>query len=287
MPMTPKNPTSSMSFTPGLVASDLDGTLLDSQSQLSQRTYQALESLDQRDIPFVVATGRPLRWLEQAVAQMPSHPICVVSNGAVIYDPFHSQILRRTTISPSILRDLVQVARELLPDACIAVERVHTELIPDTGKGPKDEFLLHSHCSQEWGTRELPKVDTAELVSEPAVKFMVRQNDTSSEELADVLFSEIGHLVNITYSIDGLVECSNPAATKGEALVRILDYFDLTEESMISFGDMPNDIDMLQLAAWGVAVENAHPSVKKHADEIGPSNDADGVAQTVERFLAH
>lgn len=287
MPMTPKNPTSSMSFTPGLVASDLDGTLLDSQSQLSQRTYQALESLDQRDIPFVVATGRPLRWLEQAVAQMPSHPICVVSNGAVIYDPFHSQILRRTTISPSILRDLVQVARELLPDACIAVERVHTELIPDTGKGPKDEFLLHSHCSQEWGTRELPKVDTAELVSEPAVKFMVRQNDTSSEELADVLFSEIGHLVNITYSIDGLVECSNPAATKGEALVRILDYFDLTEESMISFGDMPNDIDMLQLAAWGVAVENAHPSVKKHADEIGPSNDADGVAQIVERFLAH
>ncbi|MFY9190657.1 MAG: HAD family hydrolase [Lawsonella sp.] len=285
--MTPKNPTSSMSFTPGLVASDLDGTLLDSQSQLSQRTYQALESLDQRDIPFVVATGRPLRWLEQAVAQMPSHPICVVSNGAVIYDPFHSQILRRTTISPSILRDLVQVARELLPDACIAVERVHTELIPDTGKGPKDEFLLHSHCSQEWGTRELPKVDTAELVSEPAVKFMVRQNDTSSEELADVLFSEIGHLVNITYSIDGLVECSNPAATKGEALVRILDYFDLTEESMISFGDMPNDIDMLQLAAWGVAVENAHPSVKKHADEIGPSNDADGVAQIVERFLAH
>ncbi|HHY07568.1 MAG TPA: HAD family phosphatase [Corynebacteriales bacterium] len=285
--MTPKNPTSSMSFTPGLVASDLDGTLLDSQSQLSQRTYQALESLDQRDIPFVVATGRPLRWLEQAVAQMPSYLICVVSNGAVIYDPFHSQILRRTTISPSILRDLVQVARELLPDACIAVERVHTELIPDTGKGPKDEFLLHSHCSQEWGTRELPKVDTAELVSEPAVKFMVRQNDTSSEELADVLFSEIGHLVNITYSIDGLVECSNPAATKGEALVRILDYFDLTEESMISFGDMPNDIDMLQLAAWGVAVENAHPSVKKHADEIGPSNDADGVAQIVERFLAH
>jgi len=276
-----------MSFTPGLVASDLDGTLLDSQSQLSQRTYQALESLDQRDIPFVVATGRPLRWLEQAVAQMPSYLICVVSNGAVIYDPFHSQILRRTTISPSILRDLVQVARELLPDACIAVERVHTELIPDTGKGPKDEFLLHSHCSQEWGTRELPKVDTAELVSEPAVKFMVRQNDTSSEELADVLFSEIGHLVNITYSIDGLVECSNPAATKGEALVRILDYFDLTEESMISFGDMPNDIDMLQLAAWGVAVENAHPSVKKHADEIGPSNDADGVAQIVERFLAH
>ena len=205
MPMTPKNPTSSMSFTPGLVASDLDGTLLDSQSQLSQRTYQALESLDQRDIPFVVATGRPLRWLEQAVAQMPSYLICVVSNGAVIYDPFHSQILRRTTISPSILRDLVQVARELLPDACIAVERVHTELIPDTGKGPKDEFLLHSHCSQEWGTRELPKVDTAELVSEPAVKFMVRQNDTSSEELADVHY-EIGHLVNITYSIDGLVE---------------------------------------------------------------------------------
>ena len=290
MPMTPTNPTSTnptnpVSFSPGLIASDLDGTLLNSQSRLSERTYRALDSLDKRDIPFVVATGRPLRWLEQAVAQMPTNPICVVANGALIYDPFHRQVLHRTTMSPSTLRDLIQVTRKLLPDACIAVERVYTELIPDTGKGPRDEFLVHSDCRQEWGNLDLPMASASELASEPAVKFMVRQNDMSSDELAETLFAEVGHMVNMTYSIDGLVECANPAATKGEALARILDYFDLTEESLVSFGDMPNDIDMLQLAAWGVAVENAHPSVKQYADEIAPSNDEDGVAQVIERFL--
>lgn len=290
MPMTPTNPTSTnptnpVSFSPGLIASDLDGTLLNSQSQLSERTYRALQALDKRDIPFVVATGRPLRWLEQAVAQMPTHPICVVANGALIYDPFHQQALHRTTMSPSVLRDLIHVTRKVLPDACIAVERVHTELIPNTGKGPQDEFLVHSACQQDWEGAEFPTASTSELASEPAVKFMVRQKDMSSDELAKTLFAEVGHLVNMTYSIDGLVECSNPAATKGEALARILDYFDLTEESLVSFGDMPNDIDMLQLAAWGVAVDNAHPTVKEKADEIAPSNDADGVAQVIERFV--
>lgn len=283
--MTSADSISTVSFTPGLVASDIDGTLLNSQAQVTERTYRVLEALDRRDIPFVIATGRPLRWLDQAVDQLPTSPICVAANGAVIYDSHHRQLLQRYTLSPTTLRDVVQVTRKLLPDACIAVERVYAELIPDTGRGPQDEFLVHEECRLDWGGARMPMVSADELVAEPAVKFMVRQNDTSSEEIADVLFAEIGHLVNMTYSVDGLVECASPAATKGEALSHILDYFDLTEESLLSFGDMPNDLDMLQLSAWGVAVENAHPMVKAQADEVAPSHDEDGVAQVLERFL--
>ena len=61
---------------------------------------------------------------------------------------------------------------------------------------------------------------------------------------------------------------------------------DVPEEAVVAFGNMPNDMDMLQLSTWGVAVENAHHAVLAAADEVTASNDDDGVALVMERLLA-
>ena len=125
----------------GLVATDLDGTLLDSYKRVSPCTQAAIAQLYERHIPLVIATGRPLRWLPPVWEQLPLRPLCICMNGAVIYDSFHHQVLRRAVLKPTVLRDIVQSVHEALPEACFAVERITSEMTPSTGEGPVEEFL--------------------------------------------------------------------------------------------------------------------------------------------------
>ena len=270
----------------GLVATDLDGTLLDSHKRVSPRTQAVLAQLDECHIPLVIATGRPVRWLPPVWEQLPVRPLCICMNGAVIYDSFHRQVLRRVVLKPTVLQDIVQSVHEALPEACFAVERITSEMTPSTGEGPVEEFLIAENNEHIWYEQNAPRTSLAALAEEPAAKLLVRAEDISSAEMAEMLCPLVEPVANATYSVDGgLVEISHPVATKGEALVRILDYWDLSEETLLAFGDMPNDMDMLELAAWGVAVENAHPAVQAAADEVTVSNDEDGVAVVLERLL--
>src|SRR5207237_1234912 len=125
-----------------------------------------------------------------------------------------------------------------------------------------------------------------ELVTDPVVKLLVRHPELDSDELMAKARAVVGELAAVTHSsADGLVEIADAGVSKAVALQDLAAERELGADDVIAFGDMPNDLPLLEWAGWGVAVANAHPDVRELADEVTASNDDDGVAQVLERLV--
>lgn len=277
-----------------LVASDLDGTLLRNDDTLSPRTKAAIDRVVERSI-FVMATGRPPRWVHPVAELLGHRGLAVCSNGAVIMDLTDESIVDAQLLQPSHARAAVAVIQSLLPGAGIAVDRL-------SGFGHDPGY--RSAYTMPKGARVAP-IDEL-IADEPMLKVLFRHPEMDTNILA-ALVAAIGDGGSVTYGAAGptsgmgasaydstsplslgntLIEIQAPGVTKAAALARVCDRFNIDYASTIAFGDMPNDIEMLSWVSHGVAMSNAHIDVKAVANEITASNDEDGVAAILERELA-
>ncbi len=105
-----------------------------------------------------------------------------------------------------------------------------------------------------------PSGPAEEVLSEVAVKVLVKAPGTDPATLRDVVAAAVGDRATPTWSVDGLVEISAAGVTKAAALARVCDRLGVAAEDVVAFGDMPNDLPMLAWAGTSYAVANAHPS---------------------------
>jgi Cof subfamily protein (haloacid dehalogenase superfamily) len=267
---------------PRLVASDVDGTLLDPGDRVSGRTREVVARVVAAGVPFVLVTGRPPRWIPPIVEQLGHAGPTVCANGAVLYDAATDQVSYTMTLDPLQLRDAAQVVAAVLPDAKLAVE-LPTSSAAVNGA---DQFLAEPGYTHPW-----PGADSADaprdlLLGRPAIKLLVRQSDASSDVMATAVRELVGSQLDVTFSTGhGLIEVSAPGVTKGTGLARLAGELGIAAADVLALGDMPNDLSMLQWAGHGVAMANAHPSVLESADEITARNSEDGLAVILERWF--
>ncbi len=107
-----------------MIASDVDGTLLDDDEKITARTREAVHAAVDSGAQFVLATGRPARWVQPVVDALGLAPMAVCANGAVIYDPSTDRIVSARTLSTDALGELAEIATRVIPGAGLAVERV-------------------------------------------------------------------------------------------------------------------------------------------------------------------
>ncbi|MVU79749.1 Cof-type HAD-IIB family hydrolase [Nocardia sp. ET3-3] len=266
-----------------MVASDVDGTLIDHREQVSARTKAAIGALIADGVPFVLATGRPPRWIDPVVDGLGFAPLCVCGNGAVIYDSASDRVLDTRTLDIETLTWAADLAERLLPGCGLAAERVgvsaHDAATP--------QFVSSPEYEHAWLNPDDTQVSRAEVISASAIKMLIRLPGTSSAVMRTVLEPHLAGRADLTYSTDnGLIELSAPGVSKATGLATIAQRLGVQHSSLIAFGDMPNDVPMLLMAGHGVAVANAHPEAIAAADEVAPSNSEDGVARTLERWWA-
>jgi Cof subfamily protein (haloacid dehalogenase superfamily) len=252
-----------------LVASDIDGTLIHDDGTLSPQTIDVIAALP---VPFVVVTGRPVRWLHQLYQQMPAPVTAVCANGAVVYDPVHDRILRANPLSTDLLLDVSKRLREAVPDIALAVE-------VEDGRS----FWYEEAWPVRWETvpQQVRVLSTPEeLTSVPAVKLLARSASHDPDAFLELVSHTLGELAETTHSSkSALVEISAPAVTKAAGLAWLCERDGIEASEVLAFGDMPNDIPMLAWAGHGVAMGNAHPAARAVADEVTLTNDEDGVAR--------
>jgi Cof subfamily protein (haloacid dehalogenase superfamily) len=266
---------------PGLVASDVDGTLLDPWEQVSERTARTVRRVAASDTPFVLVTGRPPRWLPEIVEGLGVAGITVCSNGAVVYDAAADRVVRSDGIDPLLLHDVRHELRRTLPGCLFAVERSTGRARDRVG----EQFLAETGFWKVWPNSDIRVVAADELVGKEAVKMLVLHEHLTSEEMALAAEEVIGSQLQVTYSTGaGLLELSSPGVNKASGLASVAAEFEVEQADVIAFGDMPNDIPMLDWAGHGVAMRNAHADVLNVADEIAAPNGEDGVAQVLERW---
>jgi hypothetical protein len=267
---------------PKLVACDVDGTLLGPAGLASRRTVDAVSRVVASGVPFVLATGRPPRWIPPVVDELEHAGLAVCANGAVLYDAANDQVLGTEALDPVLLRDAADALDKALPGCMLAVERAGDRALP-----AEQEFLAELDYAHPWPNADSLHAPRDELLGQAAVKLLVRHPEMTSEAMAEAASAVIGDAVAVTFSTSsGLIELSAPGVTKGSGLAAVARRFGVRAEDVIAFGDMPNDLPMLAWAGHGVAMANAHPAVLDVADEVTAPNTEDGVALVLERWFA-
>jgi Cof subfamily protein (haloacid dehalogenase superfamily) len=266
---------------PALIATDVDGTLLDDDERVTPRTRSAVHAAVAAGAQFVLATGRPPRWIPQVVDELGLAPMSVCANGAVIYDSAADRIVSARTLSADVLAELAEVATRVIPGAGLAVERV--------GRSAHDaatpQFVSSPGYEHAWLNPDNTEVSVADLLSAPAIKLLIRKAGARSADMLAELSKHIGLQGDLTYSTNnGLIEVLPLGISKATGVAELAHPLGIAADDVVAFGDMPNDVPMISWAGLGVAMGNAHPEVIAAADEVTTTNSDDGLARVLERW---
>ncbi|ORV60388.1 Cof-type HAD-IIB family hydrolase [Mycobacterium gastri] len=266
---------------PALIACDVDGTLLDDDEIVTARTRAAVRAAVAAGATFILATGRPPRWVRPVVDALGFAPMAVCANGAVIYDPATDRVLSARTLSVDALAALAETAQRVIPGAGLAVERIG-DRAHDTAT---PQFVSSPGYEHAWLNPDHTEVSIEDLLSAPAIKLLIRKTGATSAEMAARLAEHLGAKGEITYSTNnGLVEVVPLGISKATGVAEIGRPLGIAEADVVAFGDMPNDVPMLLRAGLGVAMGNAHPDARAAANEVTAPNTDDGVARVLERW---
>ncbi len=264
-----------MNIRPRLIATDLDGTIVNHDGSVSARVVEALAAAMDAGIRVVFVTGRPPRWMGEVVDATGHRGVGICGNGAFVYDMHEEVVLEAFTMSAGVASDAVARVRSVLPTSAFAVESLAG-------------FSYEPAYKPRWDIHEPTRIGPINgLLGDDIAKLLVRDNEIPGDTMLAAALPALAGVVEVTHSDvnDSLLELSALGVTKGTTLAKLAADWGIAQKEVVAFGDMPNDVDMLQWAGRGYAVGNAHPSVLAVADERAPSIDDDGVAQVVERLL--
>ena len=267
-----------------VIATDMDGTLLDPKGQLDlPRLEKILDKLDQRGIRFVIATGNEVHRMRQLLEHLAERVVLVVAHGARIFE--NDELLQAQTWD----------------DAMVDRALEHFK-----GRECQDQFVvtcMNGGFVKE-GTvfTELDKFMTPEMIEKLYRRMnFVDEFDSSlfggvlkmsmvvGEERSDAVLQEINDLfdghVRAVSSGYGCIDILQDGIHKAWGLEELLKRWNLKPEQIMAFGDSENDIEMLELAGISYAMENAEESVKEVTTKVAPANSQAGVYQVLENWL--
>ena len=267
-----------------VIATDMDGTLLDSRGQLDlPRLEKILNRLDQRGVRFVIATGNEVHRMRQLLGHLAERVFMVVANGARIFE--HNKLLQAQTWDDAM------------------VDRVLGHF---KGRECQDQFVVTGMNGGfvKKGTifTELDKFMTSEMIEKLYQRMhFVDEFDSSlfggvlkmsmvvGEERSDAVLQEINDLfdgqIRAVSSGYGCIDILQDGIHKAWGLEELLKRWNLKPEQIMAFGDSENDIEMLELAGISYAMENAEDAVKRVATKVAPANSHAGVYQVLENWL--
>ena len=257
------------STVPRLVATDLDGTLLDASGRVTSRTREVLAAVDDLGVPVVFTTGRPVRWMVDLWDEVGGHGLAICSNGGIVYDVAARRVRDFRAVPREVGLEVAELVRAAVPGTTFAIEH-------PTGWARETGFAVHADDD----TRH--HGDWADIYRDDVVKILARHDELDPEDFWRRVEDAVGDRVTCTWSsTSALVEISAEGVTKATTLATLADEMDVPAEDVIAFGDMPNDLAMLAWAGTSYAMANAHPSVLEEADHVAPPHDEDGVAEVL------
>jgi Cof subfamily protein (haloacid dehalogenase superfamily) len=252
---------------PRLVATDLDGTLLHSDGTVTSRTRDVLTAVEDLGVTVVFVTGRPVRWMDDLWEHVGGHGLAIVSNGGILFDVHARAVRMARTIPVDVGLEAASLLREAVPGTTFALERLD-------GFAKEPAFMPRQPAPPDLTEGELEDVLDGQVV-----KMLARHDEMEPELFWQRVESHVGHLLTTTWSsVGALVEMSAAGVSKASTLELLCADRGITRDQVVAFGDMPNDLAMLDWAGTSYAMANAHPSVLALADRAAPSNEEDGVA---------
>ena len=282
-----------------LIASDMDGTLLNSDHKIPKENIELIKFAQKNGIQFVVATGRAYYEALPALNDESIKCDVISFNGGIIYDKNGNII----NITPMKLKDLyytieilksLEISYQLYTKNTIYTNSIETDitayidLIRANGEEPNEQHL-RQEARNRLALGHITEVDNIELYlnqeNNPAIKVIGISNDLEKLKHATELLSGNDN-ISVTSSGANNVEIMDRKATKGEALKIVAEIHDINLKNAIAIGDNLNDQAMLDIVEYSIAMKNGNKKLKKTAKFITEkTNSEGGVADSVMKLL--
>ncbi len=258
-----------------MVVTDMDGTLLNSNHEVSSRFFELFEELKKRDILFVAASGRQYNSIVHKLQSIKNEIIVIAENGG--FAMHQDQELLSTPMDKMYIDTILK-----------SLENAHGAHAVLCGKrnaylnGNSSEFLnkLKEYYSEYTVMEDISTFEVEVL------KVAVYHFENSEK----FIYPSVKHLeddLKVKISGENWLDLSHQNAHKGFALAQVQKKHNITKAETLVFGDYNNDLEMLALADYSFAMANAHPNVLQAANYRTKSNDENGVEHILEQLIAH
>lgn len=261
-----------------LVALDLDDTLLDPDLQISEKCRQAIGEVRERGIIVTISTGRMYSSARPYAMQLGLSVPLITYEGALVKHSHTGEALYAQPVPPHLAREVMSYFKSA---------GIHFHSYYD------DRLVMEKMTREGQAYARLAGVDLviipdlrSALDTNQAMKIMaISDQETSLVRMEQELKERYGGKLHITRSKRHFLEVMHPEADKSRALQVMAEHFGIERHEVMAVGDSYNDVEMIAWAGIGIAMANAFPVVKQKADFITSSNQEDGVALALQRFI--
>ena len=275
-----------------IVAVDMDGTLLNSQGQVTKRTADVLQRLLDEGHYVIPASGRSLGLLPSDVTALKGIPYGVLENGAVVWDWKNSCVLKRFPMPEGAAERILASAEtyvkaeeeeilyfvEFFAEGQVYADKADLERFLDMDiLGNFADYMLYGHTYLENFMEQKDLLNQAEKLN---LFFAVPKHGAAVRKIWDNDLE-----VSVTSSVPGNAEFNARGVDKGNGLLPVMEKLGIDKEHVIAIGDSDNDLEMLQMAGISVAMGNAAAHIKETAVYVTGDNDHDGAAVFLEKFF--
>lgn len=262
-----------------LLALDMDGTLLREDKTVSQVTKDKIKQAKQKGVTVVLASGRPIEGLKRYLEELElenENDYVVSYNGALVQNTCTKEVVSRTPLKGKDLSYLYELSLTLgvnihafSKEGCIT-----------------PAMTKYSQLEGEINGIEVMEVDYTEInPEEEIIKIMMVDEPDVLEKAIQKLPQAIFDQYTIVRSAPFFLEFLNKEANKGTGVEALAQLLGIKREEVICIGDAGNDEHMVRYAGLGVAMGNAFEELKEIADYITKTNEEDGVAHVIEKFI--
>jgi len=256
------------------LAVDLDGTLLNDNSEVTERTRLAVLAAMEQGVMFVPSTGRPLCGVGHIHAMFPGDYPFLLLNGALAVTGESKRVLFSRPLELSCAKEIFSIG--VNRDIPVAVW-ADGKLYASVDSVPTREY-------QSITGVDMPIISDLDGIGDIEKLLWISTPEEAAQYQTE-MHAHFGERVNVHTSRPYLLEFVSPKASKALALQAIGEAYGISAEEMIAVGDGYNDVSMLEYAGLGIAMGNAPEDIKALCQYTTLSNNEDGLAAAVERFL--
>lgn len=266
-----------------IIGVDLDGTLLTSDKEITDKTLWVIEQAARKGNVIVPVTGRPISGIPKSILEHKEIKYVITSNGAVTYNLKENRIMDNKCLPMSACK---QIYQSLYCSASVFEVFVG-------GVAYEDERtfqnLIQRYCNTkyvEYISRSRKIVNNVEdfLYSGKVDEISVMFDKNSADQNAIRSIKEITGIEAVE-TVQCEFEIYDRSAGKGNALINLSKKLGFLQKEVVAIGDSNNDLDMMEKAGFSIAMENASEQVKKAADVVTSSNDRDGVVEAIMKYI--
>lgn len=269
-----------------LIGFDLDGTLLTSDKRLSDRTKKVMSQAIEQGVVMVPATGRPLSGVPQELLEFTGIRYVVTANGARVLDILEKKTMAEELLSREKCGQILEIFekydtfREIYYDGIGYADREKLEQIEKYQEDPAMQKYIRETRRPVESTREKFETNDQGMDKIQALFAKNQEKELAREEILQTVTD-----VEVTGALSNNIEVNAKGIHKGNALLQLGELLGIEREEIMAFGDGKNDLKMLETVGVGVAMANSVPEVLEAADLVTESNDRDGVAKIIEKYV--